>query len=978
MNHVVLALFMMSSARICRGNGAGARSTPTDFPRNPNSPSYQGPKPLPQRSEPVLFTSNWPGELNSGNKRKIERAHRQRGEKRGFRSFDHYEDERSLDEQQPPLHGPLWPQVEPYSLAWVKEGRMRARELSARLLASTDRGLAVVQGAASHAINTTNRLIGQREPSLYGQSLHSQDPALFLAAFNKPKPQSLTISRFGFASLRASQRLARQMKLSRQEALFGLQHVDVQATPLASACPFKSEAPFNRPCPAYSALYRTLDGSCNNKQRSQQGAALRPFARFLPPDYSDGIEELRVAVSGAALPSARKVSTLVHRPVSRPSRRITMMVMQWGQFLDHDLTATAQSRGFNLSVPRCCDERTGLPLAEEDRHPDCLPVPISPGDPFYASHNQSCMEFLRSSPAPQPNCALGPRDQINQVTTYLDASNVYGSDDHEMAQLRLWEGGMLRYKPVRFRKPLLPPLETFQEGECRENSRNLHCFRSGDMRVNEQPALASLHTVWLREHNRIAARLADLNPHWNDDRLFFETRKIVVAMMQKITYGEWLPVVLGREVMKIFGLPVQRKGFYRGYSPAVDATMTNAVAAAAFRFGHSLVQESLPRCDKRGRRFSFNIKLHQELTNPANMHNFGSVDRLMLGMAFEKSQTRDVYMTEELTQRLFMTNSRRFGLDLASINIQRGRDHGLPAYSVWRERCGLSVAPSFDALRDSMDPDTVDRMRAAYKSALDIDLFTGGLGEKRVSHGLVGPTFACILAQQFINLRRGDRFWFENGGQESSLSLRQLAEVRKATVSRVLCDNLDDIDDIQPSVFRPPTPGGWNARTPCSSLQEMDLSAWRDSPRDTSFHYAPSVDLPGAPSPQDSVEPEPSVEEPSIYTDPISKKDSEVFFLEGDEELKEEEADALISDGFSSELPEPFEEISSDEAVQDTSKKSIQGKTNNEDVSRFRMGIFGERMEALEKEMRAEEVQDFGDILEQAYGNTLFYGGNRP
>ena len=82
-----------------------------------------------------------------------------------------------------------------------------------------------------------------------------------------------------------------RFKLSRQQALFGLEQVNVASTPLFSACPFKTvdsgnaDDPFRRPCPAYSVMYRTLDGSCNNVDHPEWGAALRPFARFLPPDY---------------------------------------------------------------------------------------------------------------------------------------------------------------------------------------------------------------------------------------------------------------------------------------------------------------------------------------------------------------------------------------------------------------------------------------------------------------------------------------------------------------------------------------------------------------------------------------------------------------------------------------------------------------------------------------------------------------------
>lgn len=68
-----------------------------------------------------------------------------------------------------------------------------------------------------------------------------------------------------------------------------------------------------------------------------------PFHRFLEPDYADGVDAIRVSEDGSSLPSARFVSLVVHgaREEEAP---VTMMLAQWGQFIDHDLTATAQPR----------------------------------------------------------------------------------------------------------------------------------------------------------------------------------------------------------------------------------------------------------------------------------------------------------------------------------------------------------------------------------------------------------------------------------------------------------------------------------------------------------------------------------------------------------------------------------------------------------------------------------------------------------
>lgn len=68
----------------------------------------------------------------------------------------------------------------------------------------------------------------------------------------------------------------------------------------------------------------------------------------------------------------------------------------------------------------------------------------------------------------------------------------------------------------------------------------------GDSRVNEQPQLAVMHTLWMRQHNRLARELAEINPGWTDEIIFQEARRIVAAQMQHITYNEYLPIILGR------------------------------------------------------------------------------------------------------------------------------------------------------------------------------------------------------------------------------------------------------------------------------------------------------------------------------------------------------------------------------------------------------------------------------------------------
>lgn len=161
---------------------------------------------------------------------------------------------------------------------------------------------------------------------------------------------------------------------------------------------------FDRACEI--GKYRTIDGTCNRPR--QWGASLTPFRRVLPPDYADGIESPRRARSGRELPSAREVSLKIHKPSPSSNPSFTVMLAVFGQFLDHDITATALSQGVNGSAIACCSMT---------KHLECFPVRIKSGDPLYDRVGRTCMDFVRSAPAPQ--CKLGPREQLNQVVQII-------------------------------------------------------------------------------------------------------------------------------------------------------------------------------------------------------------------------------------------------------------------------------------------------------------------------------------------------------------------------------------------------------------------------------------------------------------------------------------------------------------------------------------------------------------------------------
>ncbi|KPP65730.1 peroxidasin-like, partial [Scleropages formosus] len=592
--------------------------------------------------------------------------------------------------------------------------------------------------------------------------------------------------------------------------------------------------------------YRSHDGTCNNLQHPMWGASLTAFERLLKSVYDNGFNLPRGTSqrlqNGFPLPLPRLVSTtMIGTETITPDDRYAHMLMQWGQFLDHDLDSTVVA----LSQSRFSDGQLCSSVCTND--PPCFPIMFPPNDPRQLRSGARCMFFVRSSPV----CGSGmtsllmnsvyPREQINQLTSYVDASNVYGSSRHEADEIRdlASQRGLLRQGIVqRSGKPLLP-FATGPPTECMrdENESPIPCFLAGDHRANEQLALTAMHTVWFREHNRIAAELLRLNPHWDGDTIYHEARKIVGAQMQHITYSHWLPKVLGDVGMKMLGE-------YHGYDPNVNAGIFNAFATAAFRFGHTLINPILYRLDDRFQPIpQGHISLHKAFFSPFRIVNEGGIDPLLRGLfgVAGKMRVPTQLLNTELTERLF-SMAHAVALDLAAMNVQRGRDHGIPPYNDYRVFCNLTSAQDFEDLKNEIkNPSVRDKLRRLYGTPLNVDLFPALMAEDLVPGSRLGPTLMCLLVTQFRRVRDGDRFWYENPGV---FSPAQLTQIKQASLARVLCDNGDNITRVQPDVFAMADfPHGYGS---CDDVPKIDLRMWQDCCEDCrtkgqfnalSFHF---------------------------------------------------------------------------------------------------------------------------------------------
>ena len=279
----------------------------------------------------------------------------------------------------------------------------------------------------------------------------------------------------------------------------------------------------------------------------------------------------------------------------------------------------------------------------------------------------------------------GKREQFNLITAFIDGSNIYASDDRRKGGLRTMSKGLLR---THSRGPTLPA----NKEAGRIDPIGPMSFVAGDIRATEQPGLASIHSLFVLEHNRLATQILTQNPLLLDEELFQRARRLVIAQIQNIVYNEFLPIVLGPTKMQEYGLNLPPVSRTTTYDPSANPDIFNEFATFAFRFGHSLIPDFFEPA-KRPQKTAQNIcplkdtffkveecVLGKDLSGKAWQN-------LILGISTSQSPPMDAKIEEAISNFLFCQKCDfidGFGQDLAARNIQRGRDHGLPGYTQYR------------------------------------------------------------------------------------------------------------------------------------------------------------------------------------------------------------------------------------------------------------------------------------------------------
>ncbi|KAL3836734.1 hypothetical protein ACJMK2_022153 [Sinanodonta woodiana] len=550
-------------------------------------------------------------------------------------------------------------------------------------------------------------------------------------------------------------------------------------------------------CTAAGYGSQRFDGYYNNLNQPRLGSSGRPLEQNCSTHYADYTYQ----PAGSDRPSARLISEeLFYQPPSSiipSSRNFTAMFAFFSQLvalemIDTDDT-TCPVELIKIVVPKC----------DKEFDPECS------GDKYLPYERVVYDKHTGQS----PNI---PRKQLNSATSYIDASFVYGASMVRATYLQADNSPLLASGDVWNKYPakndiLLPFVANPNPVEhVIPNQKNL--WKLGDKHVQENPALVSFAVLFFRWHNYLARRFQKQHPDWTSDEVFTKTRHWVKASLQNVIYYEWLPSFMKQSFPR-----------YSGYKQHINPDVTYLFDAVALRYFITMIPSGIyqrtGKCmpvkdkdDKHIRMCNSYWKAQEVL-----LQSEEGVEETLMGLATQLAEEEDTMVTEDL-QRKFYGPLHFSRHDYVAFTIMRGRDYGLPDYNTTRQHFGLPPLQAWEDINPWLmkkDPQLIMKLKNVYGSLDKVDAFVGAMFETTPNGP--GELISAILYDQFIRVRDGDRFWFENT-ENGLFSEAEIMEIRTIRLYDIIVNSTNiDHDQIQPDIFK-------LADLPCKHVGQINSS----------------------------------------------------------------------------------------------------------------------------------------------------------
>uniref|UniRef100_A0A1I8MF21 Animal heme peroxidase n=1 Tax=Musca domestica TaxID=7370 RepID=A0A1I8MF21_MUSDO len=514
-----------------------------------------------------------------------------------------------------------------------------------------------------------------------------------------------------------------------------------------------------------------------------------PFRRLLPRHYTDGFYNMYSENLPKPLSISKELceNAIEKKPVGRND--LTLAVVQWAQFISSDLSKTVVTSMSNGASIECCSNQN-YRIQPRHYHPACAPLLRENSNNRYGV--ATCLNYVRSALAVGNSCTFGAPEQLNQATATLDMSPLYGFTESARRRVRLFKNGLLKStNEERVGESLLPLVTTEAHHFCAHRQNNsTTCFMSGDSRVNSNPFSITLYTIFMRNHNHLAMELKKAHPQWNDEKLFQYAKTINIDTYQKIVFKEWLVKVLGKGMANEIEKE-QQKSHRDKAEPRIE--VSNEYAIAASRFYLSMMPNALQKTSTLGNETPTDIfTLKDQLYNTNISYTSQKLDEILDALLWQRTMRMDNSYVDSLVSN---STKRPTHSDALAFDIQRGRDHGLQPYYKYLEVCSNVKISQWNDLRQFIENEDIEKLKTVYRNWQDIDLIVGGISEIPAKDAAVGPTFQCIIAEQFAQISQQDPNKIDAYNDEINL-----INYKSMTGAELICRN-SNLKSVRMDIF---------------------------------------------------------------------------------------------------------------------------------------------------------------------------------